>query len=334
EVNHSAITLKNSITKKYIGDLYGEAELRENIASLKNKEGEDSLTSDRSKVTITAIDQDGKSVALNDLTKKIGTYTITYSYNGVKATESLIVDDSYYVIIPQKYQFDKSPTKEKLNGEVKIVSKSDPTKEYAGDFVIDMTVSSSNNFIFDNGGEYKLTTDSKDLAKKDLVGHFSLANLYPSSKEVEAKLVKRGKKSSSTDSLTFNWRQRGLAATNSIRIKFSKGFVWTENGCLFQNKEPSAPLLKDAKIQKDDGSIENLRMDADRNCYILSENLSPCFMFVNMKIVTSFSEDCQLSPLDDSYSGVKDFKKGKQYKFTIREDGSIFGEEVLAGNSE
>ncbi|EPM7560445.1 BspA family leucine-rich repeat surface protein, partial [Enterococcus faecium] len=110
KVNHSAITLKNSTTKKHIGDLYGEAELRENIASLKNKEGEDSLTSDRSKVTITAIDQDGKSVALNDLTKKIGTYTITYSYNGVKATESLTVefvgwqyDVSDHTIILRKY---------------------------------------------------------------------------------------------------------------------------------------------------------------------------------------------------------------------------------------
>ncbi|EGP4895225.1 hypothetical protein FI615_002770, partial [Enterococcus faecium] len=90
-VEKISIELNEATTTKVLGNVYGENELRANIKKLTNIAGNDVLAQDRGKVTITAKDQANQPVALDDLTKKVGNYTITYSYNGKSVTESLKV---------------------------------------------------------------------------------------------------------------------------------------------------------------------------------------------------------------------------------------------------
>uniref|UniRef100_UPI0013E9B009 BspA family leucine-rich repeat surface protein n=1 Tax=Enterococcus sp. ZJ1668 TaxID=2709402 RepID=UPI0013E9B009 len=206
EVDKTSISLKNTSTTKYIGDIYEEAELRANIASLTDIEGVDVLAQDRDKVTITAKNQSNQSVKLSDLTKTIGNYVITYSYGSEKVEENLSVKDSYYMIIPKGYSFNDSLTNQKLNGTIKMMSMSNPAKEYSGDRTVKMTISSTKNFLFDNGAEYKLTSEGKDLAKKDSVAEFQLGKGYAYSKEVNAQLIKKGNKQIAVDNLIFCWK--------------------------------------------------------------------------------------------------------------------------------
>ncbi|EMF0116114.1 hypothetical protein OUS11_002762, partial [Enterococcus hirae] len=195
-------------TTKVLGNVYGENELRANIKKLTNIAGNDVLAQDRGKVTITAKDQANQPVALDDLTKKAGNYTITYSYSGKTVVEKLTVEDSYYMIIPKEYHFDDSGKNQKLKGNIKMASMSDPTKEYSGNQCVEMTIYSLKNFTFDSGAEYKLTSENKDLAKKDYIAKFQLGKGYIFSKEVNAQLVKKGNKIWGTDSLTFSWKSK------------------------------------------------------------------------------------------------------------------------------
>uniref|UniRef100_UPI00359C7C43 bacterial Ig-like domain-containing protein n=1 Tax=Lactococcus garvieae TaxID=1363 RepID=UPI00359C7C43 len=78
----TALKLQETRINKYVGDTYGENELRDNITGLTNKDGQDVLATDKNKVQITAKDAQHQEVALSDLTQKVGTYTITYSYEG------------------------------------------------------------------------------------------------------------------------------------------------------------------------------------------------------------------------------------------------------------
>ncbi|ENZ7231864.1 BspA family leucine-rich repeat surface protein [Enterococcus faecium] len=204
----TSIGIQNTSTTKYIGEVYGETELRANISSLTDIEGLDVLVQDRGKVTITAKDQANQSVALDDLTKKVGNYTITYSYNGKTVEEKLTVEDSYYMIIPKEYHFDDSGKNQKLKGNIKMASMSDPTKEYSGNQCVELEITSAKNFTFDNEGEYKLTSENNVLAEKDNIAKFQLGKGYTFSKEVNAQLVKKGKKIWSTDCLTFFWKSK------------------------------------------------------------------------------------------------------------------------------
>ncbi|EGP5179455.1 BspA family leucine-rich repeat surface protein, partial [Enterococcus faecium] len=218
----TSISLKNTTTTKYIGDIYGEDQLRANINGLTDIEGLDVLVQDRAKVTITAKNSSNQSVNLSDLTKTPGNYTITYSYNGKTVEEKLTVEDSYYMIIPKEYHFQNSFKNQKLNGTVKMVSKSNPTNEYTGDISVGMTISSSKNFSFNNGGEYLLTDGTKELARKNSKAAFTLEkgnNLQ----NVNAKLVKEGKKVGDTDSLIFSWGEVVDFPDNTLRNKVMEG---------------------------------------------------------------------------------------------------------------
>uniref|UniRef100_UPI00359C946D bacterial Ig-like domain-containing protein n=1 Tax=Lactococcus garvieae TaxID=1363 RepID=UPI00359C946D len=90
----AALQLQETSINKYVGDTYGENELRDNITGLTNKDGQDVLATDKNKVQITAKDAQHQNVALSDLTQKVGTYTITYSYEGKTAALTLTVDPS------------------------------------------------------------------------------------------------------------------------------------------------------------------------------------------------------------------------------------------------
>uniref|UniRef100_UPI00359CAB2E bacterial Ig-like domain-containing protein n=1 Tax=Lactococcus garvieae TaxID=1363 RepID=UPI00359CAB2E len=94
----TALKLKETSINKYVGDTYGEAELRNNITGLTNKDGQDVLATDKNKVQIIAKNAQHQNVTLSALTQKAGTYTITYSYAGKTATLTLTVDPSAPVL--------------------------------------------------------------------------------------------------------------------------------------------------------------------------------------------------------------------------------------------
>ena len=97
----ASITLKENKADVYVREVYGEEELRENIIGLTNSKGEDVLTSDKSKVEITAKDASGNDIALTDLTKAEGTYTITYSYSGKTVEANLTVKDKASITLKE-----------------------------------------------------------------------------------------------------------------------------------------------------------------------------------------------------------------------------------------
>uniref|UniRef100_UPI00359C632B bacterial Ig-like domain-containing protein n=1 Tax=Lactococcus garvieae TaxID=1363 RepID=UPI00359C632B len=90
----TTLRLHETSINKYVGDTYGENELRDNITGLTNKDGQDVFTTDKNKVQITAKDAQHQTVALANLTQKAGTYTITYSYGGKTATATVTVKEN------------------------------------------------------------------------------------------------------------------------------------------------------------------------------------------------------------------------------------------------
>lgn len=92
--NQSGITLTNRNLTKNVGDIYSEAQLRDNIATLTDKTGQDVLSRDKNKVTIIAKDSRNIEVPLSDLTKKADTYTLIYNYEGRTVTATLRVKTS------------------------------------------------------------------------------------------------------------------------------------------------------------------------------------------------------------------------------------------------
>lgn len=83
------ITLAHKIITLYEGDSYSEQELRDNITGLINKEGKDVLAQEKDQVKITAQDAHKRPVAFEAITDHVGTYTITYSYDGY-STEAIV----------------------------------------------------------------------------------------------------------------------------------------------------------------------------------------------------------------------------------------------------
>ncbi|WP_277956743.1 bacterial Ig-like domain-containing protein, partial [Enterococcus avium] len=86
---YSPIAIRQIVRTVMANETYGQNEMQNNIL-LRNSNTGEQLT-DFQNLSITAKDQANQSVELSNLTKKAGTYTITYSYNGVSVTETVTV---------------------------------------------------------------------------------------------------------------------------------------------------------------------------------------------------------------------------------------------------
>ncbi|MFQ7233270.1 MAG: BspA family leucine-rich repeat surface protein [Enterococcus hulanensis] len=96
------LTLGTQSVTKQVGTPYGETELRNNIRTLLNEDGESSLATDRSKVGISAVNTANKQpISLSQLTKTTGTYEITYRYGDASTRLKLQVNAvpvTYYTV--------------------------------------------------------------------------------------------------------------------------------------------------------------------------------------------------------------------------------------------
>ena len=92
-----------------------------------------------------------------------GQAQVTYNVNQINPDDPTANPD-FTVLIPSVYQLTDASAKTPAAGEVSIKDAQDLSKDYTGDQTVNVSVTSTKNFTFDNGGVYKLVTEDNSTS--------------------------------------------------------------------------------------------------------------------------------------------------------------------------
>lgn len=130
-----------------------------------------------------------------------GSAKVTYNVNQITPDDPTDNPD-FAVLIPTVYKLTDDNKKAPAAGEVSFKDAGDVSVDYQGTAKVDINITSAKNFIFENGGTYQLVSapgvaipNNKFTLSKDSV-----------KQTVGAQLTKVGTKTTSTDTLTFNYK--------------------------------------------------------------------------------------------------------------------------------
>ncbi|MCH1976476.1 hypothetical protein MCG01_05035 [Enterococcus hirae] len=129
-----------------------------------------------------------------------GKAQVTYNVNTITPDDPTANPD-FTVLIPSVYQLTDINAKTPAAGEVSIKDAQDLSKDYAGDQTVNVSVTSTKNFTFDNGGAYKLVASDNTTPVPATI---PLSKTTPKS-IVNALLTKTGTKTASADTLNFQY---------------------------------------------------------------------------------------------------------------------------------